>query len=92
MTSSMAATTCSPTNASTALRPFQSINYITSHDGFTLYDLGLHSHKQNWANGRDNLDGPRRIQLELRLGRRSRGARGGAEAAAAPGAELLRPG
>ncbi|HPM83293.1 MAG TPA: isoamylase [Candidatus Anammoximicrobium sp.] len=40
-----------------ALRPFQSINYITSHDGFTLYDLVSYGHKQNWANGQDNLDG-----------------------------------
>ena len=35
----------------------QSINYITSHDGFTLYDLVSYDHKRNWANGHDNQDG-----------------------------------
>jgi isoamylase len=40
-----------------ALRPFQSINYITSHDGFSLYDLVSYSHKQNWDNGSNNQDG-----------------------------------
>lgn len=40
-----------------AFRPFQSINYITSHDGFTLYDLVSYSHKRNQANGHNNTDG-----------------------------------
>ena len=35
----------------------QSINYITSHDGFTLYDLVSYDHKRNSANGHDNQDG-----------------------------------
>jgi glycogen operon protein len=46
-----------PDDRKHALRPFQSINYITSHDGFTLYDLVSYSHKQNWANGHENTDG-----------------------------------
>lgn len=40
-----------------ALRPYQSVNYITSHDGFTLYDLVSYNSKQNWANGHNNTDG-----------------------------------
>ena len=41
-------------------RPYQSINYVTAHDGFTLYDLVAYQHKRNWANGHDNTDGPSR--------------------------------
>jgi glycogen operon protein len=41
-----------------AFHPFQSVNYITSHDGFTLYDLVAYDHKRNEANGHDNTDGP----------------------------------
>ena len=40
-----------------AMRPFQSVNYVTSHDGFTLYDLVSYTRKRNWANGHDNADG-----------------------------------
>ena len=40
-----------------ALQPSLSINYITSHDGFTLYDLVSYREKNNWANGEDNRDG-----------------------------------
>jgi isoamylase len=39
-------------------RPYQSVNYVTSHDGFTLYDLVSYNEKRNWANGHDNRDGP----------------------------------
>jgi glycogen operon protein len=41
-----------------AYRPVQSVNYVTSHDGPTLYDLVAFNHKRNWANGHDNRDGP----------------------------------
>ncbi len=37
--------------------PINSINYITCHDGFTLYDLVSYGQKHNQANGEDNLDG-----------------------------------
>ncbi len=37
--------------------PVRSINYIASHDGFTLNDLVTYSEKHNWANGYDNRDG-----------------------------------
>jgi glycogen operon protein len=38
-------------------RPYASINFVTCHDGFTLYDLTAYEHKHNEANGEDNLDG-----------------------------------
>lgn len=38
-------------------KPFHSINFITSHDGFTLYDLLSYTHKHNEENGEDNRDG-----------------------------------
>ncbi len=34
-----------------------SINFITSHDGFTLYDLVSYTNKHNEANGENNQDG-----------------------------------
>jgi len=37
--------------------PFASINYITSHDGFTLEDLVSYNQKHNEANGFNNQDG-----------------------------------
>lgn len=46
-----------PDDLLTAYHPYQSINYITSHDGFTLYDLVSYSGKRNWANGHGNSDG-----------------------------------
>jgi isoamylase len=41
-----------------AFHPFQSVNYVTSHDGFTLYDLVAYDGKRNQANGHNNTDGP----------------------------------
>ncbi|HEV3341321.1 MAG TPA: glycogen debranching protein GlgX [Pirellulales bacterium] len=38
-------------------QPFHSINFITSHDGFTLSDLGSYQEKNNAANGEENRDG-----------------------------------
>jgi len=37
--------------------PINSINYMTCHDGFTLYDLVSYSEKHNEANGEENRDG-----------------------------------
>ena len=37
--------------------PLSSINFLTSHDGFTLYDLVSYEQKRNRANGEDNRDG-----------------------------------
>ena len=38
-------------------KPFHSINFVTSHDGFTLRDLVSHNRKHNEANGENNQDG-----------------------------------
>ncbi len=37
--------------------PLASINFLTSHDGFTLLDLVSYERKHNEANGEDNRDG-----------------------------------
>jgi len=37
--------------------PYHSINFVTSHDGFTLHDLVSYDKQQNWENGEDNRDG-----------------------------------
>jgi glycogen operon protein len=37
--------------------PYHSINFITSHDGYTLHDLTSYEQKHNQANGEDNRDG-----------------------------------
>ncbi|MDS1141562.1 glycogen debranching protein GlgX [Pusillimonas sp. SM2304] len=38
-------------------RPWASVNYIASHDGFTASDLVSYNDKHNEANGDDNADG-----------------------------------
>ena len=38
-------------------QPYASINFITSHDGFTLQDLVSYEKKHNEANGEKNQDG-----------------------------------
>ena len=40
-----------------ARRPWASINYVTSHDGFTLADVVSYATRHNEANGEDNKDG-----------------------------------
>ena len=37
--------------------PFYSVNFITSHDGFTLRDLVSYDHKYNVRNGEEDRDG-----------------------------------
>ncbi|NDP64381.1 glycogen debranching protein GlgX [Polaromonas sp.] len=37
--------------------PSTSVNYLVSHDGFTLADLVSHNERHNEANGEDNRDG-----------------------------------
>ncbi|MEG0287779.1 MAG: isoamylase [Victivallaceae bacterium] len=37
--------------------PLNSINFITSHDGFTLKDLVSYKRKNNYTNGENNRDG-----------------------------------
>jgi glycogen operon protein len=43
--------------ASSGRRPVASINFVTSHDGFTMRDLVSYDHKHNEGNGEDNRDG-----------------------------------
>lgn len=38
-------------------RPYASINFFSSHDGFTLHDLVSYNEKHNEANGENNTDG-----------------------------------
>jgi glycogen operon protein len=42
---------------SSGRHPYHSINFITSHDGYTLNDLVSYERKHNQANGEDNRDG-----------------------------------
>ena len=46
-----------PDNRNDAYHPYQSVNFVTSHDGFTLYDLVSYNEKHNLANGQNNQDG-----------------------------------
>jgi isoamylase len=46
-----------PDSLDDAYHAYQSINYVTSHDGFTLYDLVSYNEKHNLANGHNNQDG-----------------------------------
>ncbi len=46
-----------PDDLDNAYRPYQTINYVTSHDGFCLYDLVAYNAKHNLANGQNNNDG-----------------------------------
>ena len=50
-------------------QPYHSINFITSHDGFTLNDLVSYNEKHNEANGEEQ---PRRRQQQLQLQLRRR--------------------
>ncbi len=47
-----------PDDRTHAFHAYQSVNYISSHDGFTLYDLVSYDRKRNLANGHNNTDGP----------------------------------
>jgi len=40
-----------------ARRPWASVNFLTSHDGFTLYDLTAYEKRHNHANKEGNRDG-----------------------------------
>jgi isoamylase len=46
-----------PDNRADAYHAYQSVNYVTSHDGFMLYDLVSYDCKRNWVNGHNNQDG-----------------------------------
>ena len=38
-------------------KPYHSINFITAHDGFTMWDLVSYNEKHNYENGEDGRDG-----------------------------------
>lgn len=42
---------------STRHKPTNSINFVTCHDGFTMWDLVSYNQKDNWLNGEGNSDG-----------------------------------
>ncbi|UFS69942.1 isoamylase [Geomonas sp. RF6] len=46
-----------PDNLADAYHAYQSVNFITAHDGFCLYDLVAYNEKHNLANGHNNEDG-----------------------------------
>ena len=46
-----------PDSRADAYHAYQTVNYIDSHDGFTLYDLVSYNQKHNWTNGQHNQDG-----------------------------------
>jgi glycogen operon protein len=46
-----------PDQLAEAYHAYQSVNYVTSHDGFCLYDLVSYHAKHNEANGHGNQDG-----------------------------------
>jgi isoamylase len=46
-----------PDGLSETYRPYQSVNFLTAHDGFCLYDLVAYDQKHNEANGHHNTDG-----------------------------------
>ncbi len=47
-----------PDDPLNAYHAYQSVNYVTCHDGFTLRDLVSYNRKRNQDNGHDNRDGP----------------------------------
>jgi isoamylase len=46
-----------PDHLEETCRPHQSVNFVTAHDGFCLYDLVAYDRKHNEANGHGNTDG-----------------------------------
>jgi len=46
-----------PDDVMNACHPYQSVNYVNSHDGFTLCDLVSYNERHNWVNGHGNTDG-----------------------------------
>jgi isoamylase len=46
-----------PDHPGDVYHPYQSVNFITAHDGFSLYDLVSYDQKHNLANGHQNTDG-----------------------------------
>ena len=72
--------------------PMESVNFITCHDGFTLYDLvRLRPQAQRGQRARQPRRFGRQPLVELRLGGRRRRARRGRRAASPPAAQRVVP-
>ena len=46
-----------PDDVANAYHPYQSVNFVAAHDGFSLYDLVSYNRKHNERNGHGNSDG-----------------------------------
>jgi isoamylase len=46
-----------PDQVTNTYHAYQSVNFVTSHDGFTLYDVVSYNAKHNEPNGHNNADG-----------------------------------
>ena len=57
MTTALATRLCGSDDVAKGRGPLHSINFVTCHDGFTLWDLVSYNGKHNTANGEDNRDG-----------------------------------
>jgi glycogen operon protein len=57
MTSALATRLCGSDDLYHGRGPLHSLNFVTCHDGFTLWDLVSYNHKHNEANGESNRDG-----------------------------------
>ncbi len=57
MTGALATRLCGNADQFSKLTPLKSVNFITSHDGFTLYDQVAYLKKHNSANGENGNDG-----------------------------------
>ena len=57
MTSALATRICGSDDLCHGRGPLHSINFVTCHDGFTLWDLVSYNQKHNAANGEGNRDG-----------------------------------
>ncbi len=57
MTSAFATRLCGSDDVCEGRGPLHSINFVTCHDGFTLWDLVSYNSKHNLANGEANRDG-----------------------------------
>ena len=57
MTSALATRLCGSDDVCQGRGPLHSINFVTCHDGFTLWDLVSYNGKHNAANGEGNRDG-----------------------------------
>jgi glycogen operon protein len=46
-----------PDQVTNAYHAYQSVNFVSCHDGFTMYDVVSYNEKRNEANGHNNHDG-----------------------------------